>query len=223
MKLVAGGVLDAETVAWARAQIDALTWRDGAATAGAAARGVKRNEQADLSTRAGQGLEALLRERILAHPVVATAARPRTLSRLLVSRTGVGGGYGDHVDNALMGPEGARFRSDLSFTLFLSDPDAYAGGGLTIEDALEDRTVRLGAGDLILYPSGAPHRVEPVTEGVRLVCVGWIQSHVRDAAAREVLWDLERVRAAWPAEADPTARLTLDKAIGALLRRWAET
>jgi PKHD-type hydroxylase len=223
MRLIAGGVLDAGTLAWARAQIDALSWLDGAATAGAAARGVKRNEQADLSTRAGQGLEALLRERILAHPVVSVAARPRTLSRLLVSRTDVGGGYGDHVDNALMGPEGARLRSDLSFTLFLSEPETYEGGGLTIEDALEDRTVRLNAGDMILYPSGAPHRVEPVTQGTRLVCVGWIQSHVRDAAAREVLWDLERVRAAWPDDADPTARLTLDKAIGALLRRWAET
>ena len=81
----------------------------------------------------------------------------------------------------------------------------------------------LPAGDLILYPSGAPHRVEPVTRGVRLACVGWIESHVRDASAREVLWDLERVGAAWPDNADPTARLTLDKAIGALLRRWAET
>lgn len=223
MKLIAGGVLDAETLAWTRAQIDGLSWRDGAATAGAAARGVKRNEQADLSGRAGQGLEVLLRERILKHPVVATAARPRTLGRLLISRTGPAGGYGDHVDNALMGPDAARYRTDLSFTLFLSDPETYEGGGLTIEDALEDRTLRLPAGDLILYPSGAPHRVEPVTAGVRLACVGWIQSHVRDAAAREVLWDLERVRAAWPEDADPAARLTLDKSIGALLRRWAET
>jgi PKHD-type hydroxylase len=223
MRLIAGGVLDAETLAWARAQIDVLSWRDGAKTAGPAARGLKRNDQADLSTRAGQGLETLLRERILAHPVIASAARPHRLSRLLISRTLVGGGYGGHVDNALMGPDGARLRSDLSFTLFLSEPDSYDGGGLTIDDALEDRTVRLPAGDLILYPSGAPHRVEPVTRGTRLVCVGWIQSHVRDAAAREVLWDLERVRAAWPEDADPTARLTLDKAIGALLRRWAET
>lgn len=223
MRLIAGGVLDAATLGWARAQIDALTWRDGAATAGPAARGVKRNEQADLSTRAGQGLETLLRERVLAHPVISAAARPRKLSRLLISRTPVGGGYGDHVDNALMGPEGARLRTDLSFTLFLSEADSYEGGGLTIEDALEDRSVRLPAGDLILYPSGSPHRVEPVTRGVRLACVGWIESHVRDASAREVLWDLERVRAAWPDNADPTARLTLDKAIGALLRRWAET
>ncbi len=223
MRLIAGEVLDAATVAWARGQIDALPWKAGAETAGPAARAVKRNEQADLSGRAGQGLEKLLRERILAHPVVAMAARPKRLSRLLISRTTEGGGYGDHVDNALMGPEGARLRSDLSFTLFLSEPSDYDGGGLTVEDAMEDRTVRLPAGDLILYPSGAPHRVETVTSGTRLVCVGWIESHVRDASAREVLWDLERVRAAWPEGSDPTARLTLDKAIGALLRRWAET
>ena len=223
MRLIVGGLLDAQDLATVRAQIDGLSWRPGAETAGSAARAVKKNEQADLSTRAGQGLEAFLRERILRHPVLATAARPRRLSRLLISRTGPGGGYGDHVDNALMGPEGGRLRTDLSFTLFLSDPDTYEGGGLTIEDALEDRTVRPPAGDLILYPSGAPHRVETVTTGLRLACVGWIESHLRDAAAREILWDLERVRAAWPEGSDPTARLTLDKSIGALLRRWAET
>lgn len=223
MRLIAGGVLDAETLAAVRAQLDGLTWTPGARTAGAAARAVKTNEQADLSTRAGQGLEALLRARILKHPVVSAAARPRKVSRLLISRTAVGGGYGDHVDNALMGPEGGRLRSDLSFTLFLSEPEAYDGGGLTLEDSLEDRTVRLPAGDLILYPSGCPHRVETVTRGVRLVCVGWIESHVRDASAREILWDLERVRAAWPEGSDPAARLILDRSIGALLRRWAET
>lgn len=223
MRLIAGGVLDAEGLAHVHAQLAPLDWRPGAETAGAAARAVKRNEQADLSSRAGRALELWLRDRILAHPVVTAAARPRKLSRLLISRTGPGGGYGDHVDVALMGPEGARLRTDLSFTLFLSGPETYAGGALTVLDALEDRSVRLPAGDLILYPSGAPHRVEPVTQGMRLACVGWIESHVRDAAAREILWDLEGVRAAWPEDADTAARLTLDKTIGALLRRWAET
>lgn len=223
MRLIAGGVLNAETLAWVRAQSAHLSWHDGAQTAGATARQVKRNEQADLSTRAGQGLEARLTAAIHAHPVVASAARPRRISPLLISRTSTGGGYGDHVDNALMGPSQARLRTDLSFTLFLSDPADYEGGGLTILDALEDRTLRLPAGDLILYPSGAPHRVEPVTRGVRLVCVGWIESHVRDPGAREVLWDLESVRAAWPLDADPAIRLSLDKAIGALLRRWADS
>lgn len=223
MLLIAGEVLDPAALAWVEGQIAGLDWRDGAATAGPAARGVKRNEQADLSGAAGQALEQFLRSRILAHPVLAMAARPRRMTRLLISRTGVNGGYGDHVDNALMGPPDDRLRTDLSFTLFLSPPDAYDGGALAIEDPLEDRRLRLPAGDLVLYPSGAVHRVEMVTRGVRLACVGWIESTVPDAAAREVLWDLERARAAWPAEGDPRGRLALDKAIGALLRRWAAT
>lgn len=221
MLLIAGGVLDPAALAWVAVQIAGLEWRDGAATAGPAARGVKRNEQADLSGAAGQALEQFLRSRILAHPVVATAARPRRVTRLLISRTGPGGGYGAHVDNALMGPPDDRLRTDLSFTLFLSAPEAYEGGALRLEDPLEDRRLRLPAGDLVLYPSGAVHEVETVAAGQRLACVGWIESLVPDAAAREVLWDLERARSAWPADAPPEGRLALDKAIGALLRRCA--
>ncbi|MFC0633246.1 Fe2+-dependent dioxygenase [Brevundimonas balnearis] len=221
MLLIAGGVLDDAALAWALAEIEALDWRPGHETAGPAAREVKRNEQADLTSARGQALEAFVRKRILSHPIVALAARPRRLSRLLLSRTDVGGGYGPHVDNALMGGEDARLRSDLSFTLFLTPPDAYDGGALRIHAPLQDTEIRLPPGDLILYPSGAVHEVTTVERGRRLAFVGWIESQVRDPSAREVLWDLEQARAAWPAAHDPAGRMALDKAIGALLRRWA--
>lgn len=222
MILVAGQVLDAPALAWTRDRLAELSWRSGEETAGPAARAVKRNEQVDLASAEGEALEAFVRRRILDHPMIRAAARPRRMSRLLFSRTVVDGGYGAHVDNAVMGAEAGRLRSDVSFTLFLSPLEAYDGGALRIDDPLADRHIRLAAGDLVLYPSGAIHEVEPVVRGERLACVGWIESQVRDAAAREVLWDLETARAAWPASADARGRLQLDKAIGALLRRWAD-
>ena len=223
MLLIAGAVLDAAALDWVREQAEALDWRPGHETAGPAARAVKRNAQADLSAPQGQALEAFVRSRILSHPTVALAARPRRLSRLLLSRTEVDGGYGAHVDNALMGGEGARLRSDLSFTLFLTPPDDYEGGALRLRSPLQDADFRLAAGDLLLYPSGAIHEVTTVTRGRRLAVVGWIESEVREPAAREILWDLEQARAGWSGGGDAEVRLSLDKAIGALLRRWANS
>jgi PKHD-type hydroxylase len=122
------------------------------------------------------------------------------------------------VDDALMG----GLRTDLSFTLFLSDPDTYQGGALEIEDDFAPREVRLNAGDLILYPSTTLHRVTPVTSGERLAVVGWVQSLIRSEAQRDILFDLdqaiatlEQTGAARPA----TDRLS--KARSNLLRLWA--
>ena len=118
-----------------------------------------------------------------------------------------------------------HLRTDLSFTLFLSDPDTYDGGELVIETAAGDFTAKPGAGDLVLYPSGSIHEVRPVTRGTRLVVVGWIESRIRDAAARDILFDLDNLKSSLVARlpADAPELLALDKSIGALLRRWAET
>lgn len=223
MMIVVGEVLDASALAWVLSQMEGLGWRPGRATAGEAAQRVKRNEQADLSDKTGAALEAFLRGRIERHPVFQAAARVRHLSPLIISRTDEGGGYGDHIDNSHMSAPGRRMRSDLSFTLFLSEPGDYDGGELVVEDPFADRRVKLPAGDLILYPSGAVHRVETVTRGSRLACVGWIESQVRDEGGRRILWDLERVRGQWAGGADDPARLLLDKSIAALLRRWADS
>lgn len=221
--IVVGDVLDTNALSWVRAQLDGLEWRPGAPTAGKTAQRVKRNEQAVLSDPTGEALEAFLRGRIERHPVFQAAARVRQLSPLIVSRAADGGGYGNHIDNALMAASGRRMRSDLSFTLFLSDPSDYEGGELVVEDPFADQTVKLPAGDLLLYPSGSIHRVEPVTRGARLACVGWIESTVRDEGGRQILWDLEQVRAQWPGGEHDPARLVLDKSIASLLRRWADT
>jgi PKHD-type hydroxylase len=117
-----------------------------------------------------------------------------------------------------------RLRTDLSFTLFLSDPAAYDGGELVIDTPAGDYTAKPDAGDLVLYPSGAIHEVRPVTRGTRLACVGWIESSIRDAAARDILFDLENLKISLVARlpSDAPELLALDKSIGALLRRWAD-
>ena len=218
-------VLSDADVARVQKKAATLTWRDGARTAGGRAKAVKQNLQADLRTPAGEALHGFLFEALQRHSVFQSAARPRRFSRLLLSRTEEGGHYGRHVDNALMGEAAERHRTDLSFTLFLSEPATYEGGVLRIEEAGGVGEAKPPAGDLVLYPSGSIHEVRPVTRGTRLVVVGWIESRIRDAAARDILFDLDNLKSSLVARlpADAPELLALDKSIGALLRRWAET
>ncbi|MFY8148289.1 MAG: Fe2+-dependent dioxygenase [Prochlorococcaceae cyanobacterium] len=171
-------------------QAEGAPWRSGAETAGWHARTVKRNHQLERSSPLHQELEALVREALLAHPLVRSAALPVRVHGLLFSRSRSGEGYGRHVDNAFM----AGGRSDLSFTLALSDPDHYSGGALVLESPDGEEALRLPAGHAIVYPSTLLHRVEPVQSGERLAAVGWIQSRVRSAEQRELLFELDAAR-----------------------------
>lgn len=222
MLLTLTNVLDAAALQRAQEMVKALTWRDGAETAGGTARQVKRNLQADLSTRIGTKLKLQLQSAIERHSVLKAAARPAKFSTLLISQTKDGGGYGLHIDNPYMGTGTDRLRTDLSFTLFLSDPDSYNGGELSIEHAGVTQSLKAKAGDLILYPSTSLHQVLPVTHGERYVCVGWIESHIRDPFARETLFDLENIRATLKAthDAQHPVMLTLAKSIANLQRLW---
>lgn len=151
-----------------------------------------------------------------------TVALPKQVSPIRFSRYEQGMSYGTHVDNAFMG-EDRRLRSDLSLTLFLSNPDTYQGGELVIESAQGEQSFKLPAGAMILYPSTTLHRVETVMEGVRLAAVGWVQSLVRDSNAREVLFDLETARRAIFAKHGKVPEFDLiSKSYANLLRRWGE-
>jgi len=224
MMITLSGVLNPDQVREVTTLASGLAWRDGTATAGPTAREVKRNEQADLGGATGSVVKKILQEAIETHPVLRAAAQPRRFSPLLVSRTGPGGGYGRHVDNPFMGTGERRLRTDLSFTLFLSDPASYEGGELAVETAAGEHVVKPPAGDLVLYPSTTLHEVRPVTSGERMVCVGWIESAVRDAAAREILFDLENLRATLAAShaSQSPEMLTLSKTIANLLRLWGD-
>lgn len=195
-----------------------LAFGDGRATAGVHAREVKANDQA----LPAPDLDAILTQveaALAANPLFRSAARPRALTRLILSRYRVGQTYGLHVDDALM----QGLRTDLSFTLFLSDPASYDGGALVIEDTFEARAIKLAAGDLILYPATTLHRVEPVTRGSRLAVVGWVQSLIRDGAQREVLFDLDQAVDACFATTGKSPQFDrLAKTRSNLLRMWAE-
>lgn len=204
--------------------LNSLSWRDGAETAGATARAVKRNEQADLTSRAGARLREALLESVKSHPVLDAYAQPARFTRPLISRSKDNGGYGLHIDNPFMEQPGERVRTDLSFTLFLNDPDEYEGGELCIELAGVTHKVKERAGDMVIYPSTTLHRVDPVTKGERIVCVGWIESRIRSAEDREILFDLINLKTELSQSHNPNSpeMLVLTKTIANLKRKWMD-
>ena len=192
---------------------------DGRDTAGWHARERKRNLQAAGDAPLVTGALRKVEGALLASEVFQSAAQPKAIVGQLLSRYEPGMIYGSHVDDAVI----AGHRTDLSFTLFLSEPDSYAGGELVIEATEGDRGFKLPAGHLLLYPATSLHRVEPVTRGVRLAAVGWVRSFIRDDAQRELLFDLEEAieilrRSSGP---EPAVQLVL-KTRSNLLRRWIE-
>jgi len=216
--LILAQVFTLDDVARIRDGLAKVTFQDGKATAGPVARKVKHNQQAVGSDPGTEPLRRFVREALMRHPVFSAYARPATWSRIMFSRYGPGDAYGTHTDDAFMVSEdGHRLRTDMSFTLFLSDPDSYDGGALRLDGLDGEREHRLAAGDAVIYSTGQLHQVTPVTRGERLAAVGWIESLVRRHDQRELLFDLERVRAATP---PGEARLLLDKSVGALLRQW---
>lgn len=224
MFLTIASVLSPRDLARIRKKADALDWVDGTRTAGGRARTVKHNQQANLRSVPGEALHVFMMQAVSNHPVLNAAAQPARFSRLMLSRTGPGDYYGRHVDNARVGSGEDRVRTDMSFTLFLSDPESYDGGELVVESQGGAHAAKPAAGDLVLYPSGDIHEVRPVTRGERLACVGWIECAVRDPQAREALFELENLRAALAAKlpADNPEHLVLDKVIANLVRRWSD-
>lgn len=219
MQIAIGNVLSADDLAAVRIALKRARFVDGRATAGFAARKVKNNEQADAADRSLDGIRTLVTERILGNDVFRLAARPKALTPLLFARYEKGKNYGSHVDDALM----QGMRTDVSFTLFLSDPKSYSGGELVIENAAGEDTVKLPAGSLVAYSTTTLHRVAKVTRGERLVCVGWVRSFIRDVAQRELLFDLDTVRRRMFARDGKSADYDLlSKSSANLLRMWAE-
>ena len=219
--LCVADALDSAACARARAAFATLPTVDGRDTAGWAARDAKRNRQLDRRDPEVAALAEGLRAAVASHPLLAAFARPSRFGEVLLSRYGVGDEYGMHVDDALMGEP--PLRTDLAWTLFLSEPDAYDGGELTIASAAGETPVKLPAGALVVYECGALHRVAPVTRGERLAAVGWIQSRVRDPRHRELLFSLDQVRRALHARDGGGAEfLQLSQVHSQLLRMWAD-
>jgi len=216
---VISAVIDEGAAARARETLAEATFVDGRATAGWHARLVKNNLQASGIDGAVAALRETLAAAIRDNPLFRLAARPKALTPLILSRYEPGMNYGSHVDDALMGD----MRTDVSFTLFLSDPATYDGGALVIETSGGEDEVKLPAGSLVAYPSTTLHRVEPVTRGMRLAAVGWARSFIRDAAQRELLFDLDTARQQLFAASGKTPEFDLlSKTSANLLRMWAD-
>jgi len=194
---------------------------DGKLSAGWHAQPVKHNQQLQAATPTAASLKAIVHQALDRHPLFQCAVRPRLIHSILFSCYAVGMTYGRHTDNAFMGSQGSFWRSDVSFTVFLNDD--YEGGELVIEGVDDEQAYKLNAGSALVYPSSTLHRVDPVTQGTRLVAVGWVQSLIRDPAQRELLFELETVRRSLFAQAGKTTEFDLlSKSVTNLLRMWGE-
>jgi PKHD-type hydroxylase len=219
MHCIAGVLTEAE-VARLAAVLDEGELEDGQATAGWHARLVKRNRQLRAGPSSGAERERV-RSALAANEVFAAAALPRRFAPVLLVRYESGMAYGPHVDDALMGAD-AGLRSDLAVTVFLSAAEDYEGGELILDTPAGEQAVKLPAGAAVVYPATTLHRVEPVRAGVRKAAVTWVESHVRRADQREVLFDLERLRRAVFERDGKSAEFDLlAKTYANLLRMWA--
>jgi PKHD-type hydroxylase len=178
-----------------RAAMDRAAWEDGRSTAGAQSSMVKRNEQLPPDAEVSRALGNRVVKALTASPLFLSAAIPLRIFPPLFNRYAAANGhhFGVHVDNAVRGDPltGLRIRTDLSVTLFLSEPDEYGGGELVVEDYYGSHQVKLPAGHLVLYPATSLHMVTPVTRGARVASFLWIQSMVRDDRARSMIFDLD--------------------------------
>jgi PKHD-type hydroxylase len=226
MLIVIESVLSSAEVVEFRAALASARWLDGAASAGTRSVAVKQNVQADRADPLVGDLANRLLARLGRTPLFLSAALPEKIWPPVFNVYRDGGHYGTHSDSALMHlPEtGLSLRSDLSATLFLTDPADYDGGELVIEQAFGAQAVKLAAGDMVLYPSSSLHQVTPVTRGERLCAITWLQSAVADGPARELLFDLDQsIQALSPTRpADDPEIGRLVHVYHNLVRRWAK-
>lgn len=221
MMLCIGDVLSREALDELTRSLQAAEFESGATTAGWTAREVKHNLQLPQGSPLRLRIQKLVEQALQGNETFVSAALPRAQSEVLVSRTAAGGGYGNHVDNAVMGRPVVR--TDLAFTLFLSQPQDYGGGELVIDEPQGEQTFKLPAGQMVLYPATTLHRVNPVTHGVRHVVAGWVQSLVRDPRLREMLFELDLARREVFATAPHSRAFELiNKSYSNLLRLHAE-
>ncbi|HYC98986.1 Fe2+-dependent dioxygenase [Brevundimonas sp.] len=218
------GVFSKDEVATLRSRLDAGPWVDGNVTSGHQSATAKVNRQLPEDSTEAREVGALVLQALNANPMFVSAALPHTIFPPLFNAYEGGERFGTHVDNAIRQRGDVRIRSDLSATLFLEEPEAYDGGELIVEEMYGPQSVKLPAGDLVLYPSRSLHRVTPVTRGRRVASFFWIQSLVRDDADRETLFRLDVAIQRVNAEKGPkdAAVLELTAVYHNLLRRWAE-
>lgn len=218
-------VLDRDALAICRRELETADWSDGRGSAGYLSQAVKNNQQLPDNHPVARKLGELILNALDGHQLFTSAALPMKMVPPLFNCYEENQAYGRHIDGAIRPITGTphRVRTDLSATLFLSDPDSYEGGELVIEDTYGVRGVKLPAGDMVIYPGTSVHRVKLVTRGTRLASFFWIQSMVRDDSQRTLLFQLDKAIQKIAAR-DPTEAALTDLAgvYHNLLRSWAD-
>jgi len=218
-------VLSADQAARARQIFNAADWIDGRVTAGHQSARVKQNMQLPENSPAARELGAMIVGALEQNSLFVSAALPARVFPPLFNRYQSGESFGTHVDNAIRHVTGTphRIRTDLSATLFFTEPEEYDGGELVVEDTYGTHQVKLPAGHMILYPASSLHHVRPVTRGARIASFFWIQSMVRDDGERTLLFDLDlAIQRLNGSEAAQASAVQLTGVYHNLLRRWAE-
>jgi len=220
-------VLTREEVAHCRRALEAASWADGRTTAGEQSAKAKFNLQVPENTPVSRELGDLILRALGRNPLFTSAALPLRVYPPMFNRYDTGMKFNAHVDNAIRhvpGTGGFRMRADVSSTLFLTDPDAYDGGELVVEDTYGTHAVKLPAGDMVVYPATSLHRVNAITRGSRWSSFFWTQSMVKDDGKRAFLYDMDMaiigLRQALPD--DHPSVLALTASYHNLLRRWSE-
>lgn len=220
-------VLSRDMVEKCREILLAAQWVDGKVTAGTQSEQVKNNRQLPEDSEAAKIVRTLLVDQLSKSALFFTAALPRKIYPPLFNRyEGTANSFGNHVDNAVRthAASSTHVRTDLSATLFFSDPNEYEGGELVVEDTFGHHKIKLPAGDMILYPSSSVHRVEPVTRGARIAAFFWIESMVRDIEQRRLLFDMDMaIMALRQASGDTAETVKLTSCYHNLVRMWAST
>lgn len=217
-------VLNADEVAQCRQIMTRAEWIDGRVTAGHQSAQVKHNLQVPEASPEHRLMGEMILKALERTPLFISAVLPHTVFPPLFNRYDAAMSFGAHVDNAIRRTQaGLKIRTDVSATLFLNDPEDYDGGELTVEDTYGSHSVKLPAGDLVVYPSDSLHHVTPVTRGARLASFFWIQSLVRERAQRALLFELDGaiMRLSRDTPGHPSL-LSLTSIYHNLLRQWAE-
>lgn len=220
-------VLDAAQIVSLRERLDrANSWVDGRVTAGYQGAPVKFNQQIDELSDVAMACQRIVVSALERHPTFISAVLPNAIYPPMFNRYGEGMKFGAHVDGSVrINPQtGQKLRTDVSATLFLTNPDDYDGGELQIEDTFGRHSIKLGAGDMVVYPATSLHQVTPITRGTRTACFFWVQSLIREDSQRALLHDMDNaIQRLNQTDADEIARRSLIGCYHNLVRQWSET
>jgi PKHD-type hydroxylase len=223
MLLQLKNVLDASKLSNMREVLSKVTFIDGKHSAGQAASRVKNNEEMKQGTQQADYLDHLLIGSLAENTDFRSGALPYRVAQPVFARYTQGMQYGNHVDDPIMGSGAEKFRTDVSITVFLNEPEDYDGGELIINTSYGEKAVKLPAGSAVIYPSASVHRVAEITRGERLAAIVWLQSMVRDPVQRELLYELDQARnTLLSSNPDATETQQVDHSYVNLLRMWSE-